>query len=136
MAVRAIALRDFGAIAQRWTTAEPIVVVCFCAAWCDTCTLFQQVFESLASERPAVLFVWFDIEDDDLITGQIDVEDFPTLAVYHGDRLLHFGVSLPHKGTVARLIDELATRSEEVADAPQAVRELPGQFARYVESAL
>ena len=135
MATGAIALRDFSAIARRWTTVRPIVVVCFCAAWCDTCMQFQQVYERLASERPAMLFVWLDIEDDDLLTGQIDIENFPTLAVYDGDWLLHFGVSLPHKGTVARLIDELATRDEEVADAPQAVRELPRLFTRYVESA-
>jgi thioredoxin 1 len=121
---------DFGAIARRWANTKPVVVVCFCAAWCDTCTRFQAIYELLASERPAMLFVWLDIEDDHALAGDIDVEDFPTLAVYRGDTLLHYGVSLPHQAIVARLIDELATRDEETADAPDAVRELPRIFAR------
>ena len=83
--------------------------------------------------RPAMLFVWLDIEDDHALAGQIDVENFPTLAIYRGDKLLHFGVSLPQQGVVARLIDELATRDEEVADAPPAVRDLPRLFARHVD---
>ena len=115
-------------------SVKPVVVVCFCAAWCDTCTEFQRIFEHLASTRPAILFVWLDIEDDHALAGQIDVENFPTLAIYRGDKLLHFGVSLPQPGIVARLIDELATRDEEVADAPQAVRDLPRLFARHVDN--
>ena len=72
-----------------------------------------------------MVFVWLDIEDDSEICGDIDVENFPTLAIYRGARLLHYGVSLPQEGTVARLIDEIAERSEADAAAPQAVRDLP-----------
>ena len=43
-----------------------------------------------------------------------------TLAIYRGNTLLHFGVSLPHEGTVARLIDEMAARAGGVDDAPAA----------------
>ena len=62
------------------------------------------------------------------------MENFPTLAIYRGDKLLHFGVSLPQQGVVARLIDELATRDEEMADAPQAVRDLPRLFAHCIDN--
>src|SRR5260221_9684691 len=89
--------------------ATPIIVA-VCAAWCDTCGQFRASFENIARARPTMLFIWLDIEDDADICGDIEVENFPTLAIYRAGKLLHFGVSLPHQGTVARLIDEMATR--------------------------
>jgi len=71
-----------------------------------------------------MLFVWLDIEDDADVCGDIDVENFPTLAIYRGGRVLHFGVSLPHEGTVARLVDEMAARDTGVEAAPGPVAEL------------
>jgi thioredoxin 1 len=107
-----------------------LVVVCLCAAWCDTCTAFRASFERIAEARPRELFVWLDVEDDSAICGDIDIENFPTLAVYRGEGLLHYGVSLPQEGTVARLIDELATRNSTVGDAPRPVLELPRAMAK------
>jgi thioredoxin 1 len=101
------------------------LVVCLCAGWCDTCTAFRAGFERIAGTRPAQTYVWLDIEDDSGLCGDIDVENFPTLAVFRGGRLLHYGVSLPQEGTVARLVDELAARGREQTDAPPAVLELP-----------
>ena len=95
-----------------------LVVVCFCAAWCDTCGAFREAFERIAAARPRAIFVW------------LDIENFPTLAVYRGERLLHYGVSLPQEGTVGRLVDELATRTDAVADAPRPVLDLPRAVAR------
>jgi len=106
-----------------------LVVVCFCAAWCDTCGAFREAFERIAAARPRAIFVWLDIEDDSAICGDIDIENFPTLAVYRGEQLLHYGVSLPQEGTVARLIDELATRTSASADAPKPVLDLPQAMA-------
>lgn len=102
-----------------------MAVVALCAAWCDTCTEFRRAFERMAATRPDALFVWLDIEDDAQLCGDIDVENFPTLAIFRGAALLHYGVSLPQEGTVARLIEEMAGRNEAVEDAPDAVRELP-----------
>src|SRR5215470_15962019 len=102
-----------------------LIVVCLCAAWCDTCTSFRASYERIAEARPRELFIWLDVEDDSAICGDIDIENFPTLAVYRGERLLHYGVSLPQEGSVARLIDELATRTSSVADAPRPVLDLP-----------
>ena len=95
--------------AVRAAFADPmrLVVVSLCADWCDTCKEFRDAFERIAAARASMSFVWLDIEDDSAIVGDIDVENFPTLAVYRGDSVLHFGVSLPQEGTVARLVDAM-----------------------------
>jgi thioredoxin 1 len=71
--------------------------------------------------RPEAICLWLDIEDDAALCGDIDVENFPTLAIYRGGTLLHYGISLPQERTVARLIDEMAGRSEAMRDAPEPV---------------
>jgi thioredoxin 1 len=115
---------DRSAIAARWDE-DRIAVVALCAAWCDTCTEFRAALERIATARPEVLSVWLDIEDDAAICGDIDVENFPTLAIYRGASLLHYGISLPQEAAVARLIDELALRHDSVHGAPDAVLALP-----------
>ena len=117
-------------LSDRLSDATSLVVVCLCAAWCDTCTAFRASFERIAATRPREVFVWLDVEDDSEICGDIDIENFPTLAVYRGGVLLHYGVSLPQEGSVARLIDEMATRTSAVVDAPRPVLELPQGLAR------
>ena len=109
---------------------QELLVVCLCAAWCDACREFGKTFERLAARHRSAGLVWLDIEDDSDICGDIDVENFPSLAIYRGERLLHYGVSLPQEGSVARLIDEMATRSSAAADAPRPVLELPERMAR------
>jgi thioredoxin reductase (NADPH) len=115
---------DHSSLANAFADASRLTVVSFCAAWCDTCTEFRAAYERIADARPHMLFVWLDIEDDSAIAGDVDVENFPTLAVYRGATPLHFGVSLPQEGTVARLIDALADRTES-ATVPDSVRDLP-----------
>jgi thioredoxin 1 len=119
--------RDREAILQAFADPARLVVVSLCAAWCDTCTQFRAACERLAQARPHATFVWLDIEDDAAIAGDIDVENFPTLAIYRGRSPLHFGVSLPHETTVGRLIDALADGAP-ARDVPDEVAELPAQF--------
>jgi thioredoxin reductase (NADPH) len=107
------------------------LVVALCAAWCDSCNEFRTTFERIAQARPEMCFLWLDIEDDSEICGDIDIENFPTLAIYRGAGLLHYGVSLPLEGTVTRLIDEFAWRGETDAAAPQAVRDLPKRLVTW-----
>jgi thioredoxin reductase (NADPH) len=128
-----LTLKDSGILATYATEGRKPLVVALCAAWCDTCGEFRATFERIAKERPQMLFLWLDIEDDSAICGDIDIENFPTLAIYRGERLLHYGVSLPQEGTVARLIDRIAERGEADVDAPQAVRDLPKRFAAATE---
>jgi thioredoxin reductase (NADPH) len=120
--------QDRAAIAAAVADPARLVVVSFCAAWCDTCNDFRRGFDRLAAARADATFVWLDIEDDAAIAGDVDVENFPTLAFYRGGQTLHFGVSLPHETTIGRLIDALATRAETLRNAPQAVRALPARL--------
>ena len=110
---------------RRWVAHEEVAVVALCAAWCDTCTEFRRTLDRLAQARPDIVFVWLDIEDDSAICGDIDVENFPTLAIYRGKQLLHYGVSLPQEASVGRLIDAVAQRTENAASGAQAVLDLP-----------
>jgi thioredoxin 1 len=105
------------------------LVVGFCAAWCNTCGEFRAAFDALAQSRRDATFVWLDIEDDADVAGDIDIENFPTIAVFHGDRPLHFGVSLPQRGVVARLLQALDATSRTI-DADPAVAALPQRLRR------
>lgn len=119
---------DRDGIADAFADPQRLVVVSFCAAWCETCNEFRVGYERVATARPHATFVWIDIEDDAEWAGDVDVENFPTLAFYRGGQTLHFGVSLPHETTIGRLIDALATRAETLRNAPQAVRALPARL--------
>ena len=120
--------QDRDAIVQAFADPARLVVVSLCAAWCDTCTQFRTAYERIAQARPDATFVWLDIEDDAAIAGDIDVENFPTLAVYRGRSPVHFGVCLPHETTVGRLLDALADGAPALRGAPDEVSELPGKF--------
>lgn len=109
--------------------ASPLIVLTLCADWCGTCRDFQQVLHRLAKARPDIVFAWADIEDDAALVGDIDVDSFPTLAVFRAGYTVHYGVSLPQEGLVARTIDALA------ASAPQPARGVPeavSQLARWI----
>ena len=125
MRVLTTAPDQVGELVAHWTAGSPLVVVALCAAWCDTCNEFRGSFERLAAARPHIVFVWLDIEDDSDVCGDIDVENFPTLTIYRGDALLHFGISLPLQNTITRLVDEMSHRTPVGTDAPEAVVNLP-----------
>lgn len=103
----------------------PLIVAVLCAAWCRTCGEFQRVVADLAAARPRVRFVWIDIEDDSELCGDLDIEDFPTLAVSRGAMPLHFGTSLPLAAVVGRLVDELGNRATDTSvEWPETIRAL------------
>ena len=119
---------DREALAAAFADPARIIVVALCAAWCDTCREFRAAFDRLAQSRPQFTFVWLDVEDDADAAGDIDVENFPTLAIYRGDVPIHFGVSLPHETTIGRLVDALATQARVVA-VDDAISGLPAKLA-------
>jgi thioredoxin reductase (NADPH) len=130
MPVLTASIVDRLSLASRWNEDGPLVVISLCASWCHTCAEFREAFERIAAQREHAQFVWLDIEDDHELCGDIDVENFPTLAVFRGKVPLHFGVSMPQGATVARLIDRLASRSEAARDVPEAVWLLPDALRR------
>ncbi len=111
-----------------------LLVVALCAAWCDTCAEFFEAFEVLAREHDGATFVWLDIEDDASIVGDIDVENFPTLAIFRNGRPQHFGVSLPQAGVVRRVLASLTAASSAI-EVDDAVRRLPRTLARRTQPA-
>ena len=117
--------RDRTALQEKLRLHPAFVVVGLCAAWCHTCGEFEDAFARLAAERPDALFLWLDIEDDSALVGDIDVEDFPTLAVYRDGVSTHFGISLPQEAVVRRVLDALAS-AEQPAEpgVPAAVESL------------
>lgn len=95
-----------------------MVVACFCAAWCDTCTAYKAKFEALASVHPEGVFVWVDIEDYPDLLGDEDIENFPTVAIEQSGQLLFYGVMLPHIQQLERLMQSLAAqRSNQPVEA-------------------
>jgi thioredoxin reductase (NADPH) len=125
---------DLAALREKLRQDPAFVVIALCAAWCRICGEFADGFDRLARERPDALFLWLDIEDDSAVVGDIEVENFPTLAVYRDGMPAHFGISLPQEAVVRRVLEALATaeRSTAAADLPevetllQRVRELAG----------
>lgn len=97
--------RQPGALQRRLQSLDtPLLVVCFCAAWCDTCTAYQADFEALANHWPDATFIWIDIEEHPELLGDEDIENFPTLMLQTRQDTLFFGEQPPHVSHLERLI--------------------------------
>lgn len=75
---------------QRLLTDQPLVV-CFCAAWCDTCGIYRGKLATLAETLGDTIFVWADIEDYPELLGDEDVEDFPTILIEAREQVQFLG---------------------------------------------
>lgn len=102
------------------------LIACFCAAWCDTCEEYKPKLQALADAMPQHVFAWIDIEDHAELLGDVDVENFPTLMVQIGDRVVFYGPMLPHIGHLERL---LASLNAESAAVNTALPDLPRMLA-------
>lgn len=102
-----------------------MLVVCLCAAWCDVCNDFEGIFAALASEFPQARFVWVDIEDQAGPSGDIEVENFPSLAVFRREEPLFFGTCPPQRDVVRRLLHALGEPGWQRVDVPAEVAALP-----------
>jgi thiol-disulfide isomerase/thioredoxin len=94
---------------ERLSKPIEMLVACYCAAWCDTCTLYRERFDGLAAKHPEHAFVWIDIEDHPQLLGDEDVENFPTLLIERAGDVLFFGTMLPHIQQLERLLLTLAS---------------------------
>lgn len=115
-------------LAARLHAPAHVVVVALCAAWCNTCREFRAACEAVAASRPAVSLVWVDIEDDADLVGDLDLETFPTLAIFEGEALRHFGAVLPQAALVERLVDDPAALI--AGDAPEEIAGLVAALRR------
>lgn len=95
---------DTPALTQRLACGDFTLVMCFCAAWCDTCKEYQPKFEGLAAQHPDTCFIWVDIEDHPELLGDEDVENFPTVAIVDKTEVRFMGTILPHIEHLDRLI--------------------------------
>jgi len=105
---------------------DGLLVACLCATWCKTCTEFRGTFDKLAAENAGAKFVWLDVEDDSALVGDIDIENFPTLAVFRGGRPLFYGVTMPQEGVVARTLASLNRDDRDAIDVPEEIAAIPG----------
>jgi len=105
---------------------EALLVACLCAAWCKTCGEFRDTFDKLAKDNAGAKFVWLDVEDDSALVGDIEIETFPTLAVFKGDTPLFYGVTMPQESVVARTLASLARADRAAMAIPEEIAGLPG----------
>lgn len=103
--------------------AREFLIVCLCAEWCGTCRDYRAGFEALAEEFPKAGFLWFDIEDDAELVGDLDVENFPTLLIQRHEDVLLYGPQLPDHGLLRRLVrtfmDQTPEASRQYAASPE-----------------
>jgi thioredoxin reductase (NADPH) len=109
-------------LARRLAAGEHVTAFALCAAWCTTCREFRVVCERVAASRPELSLVWVDIEDDAELLGDVDVETFPTFAIFEGDALRHYGALLPRADLLERLLGDLDAATSN--DAPDEIRKL------------
>jgi thioredoxin reductase (NADPH) len=70
-------------------------------------------------------FEWLDVENDSALVGDIDIENFPTLAVFRGDKPLFYGVTMPQEGVVARTLASLTRDDRDAVEVPDEIAGLP-----------
>jgi thioredoxin reductase (NADPH) len=65
------------------------------------------------------------VEDDGALVGDIEIENFPTLAVFRGDKPLFYGVTMPQEGVVQRTLASLKRDDREAIQVPAEIAGLP-----------
>jgi thioredoxin reductase (NADPH) len=113
---------DRARLRARHGGAPHVVAAFMCAAWCTACREFEPLAAALAEKLPEHSWVWIDIEDDAALVGDVDIETFPTVAVYVDGRLAHFGPVLPSPALVERLVG--SAEPGPVAHAPEDIHAL------------
>jgi len=106
--------------------SSELLVACLCASWCTTCSEFRDTFERLQKANAAARFVWLDVEGDSALMGEIEIESFPTLAVFRGGQPLFYGVTMPQEGVVARTLAAVLRDDARAVAVPEEIAGLPG----------
>lgn len=116
---------DLAALKQRLEGNDDLLVVCYCAQWCDTCGQYHRDFSALAERHPQHIFIWVDIEEQPELLGDEDVENFPTLLLQSDGANLFFGTQLPYISHLEKLLDRVDDlRTVPAAGGPPPLRGL------------
>lgn len=92
---------------------EELTVACLCALWCESCVAYRDGFFALAGEFPQAEFRWLDVEDDVDEVGELEIENFPTILVKQGERVLFYGAQRPSQEHLRRLLAELLPSAQK-----------------------
>jgi thioredoxin 1 len=111
------------------------LVVALCAAWCDACRGFRPVFERLAAARSDSLFLWLDVDDDGAVTGDIEIDGFPSLAVFKSGLPVFFGVAEPRERHLTRVLAAMVEGRPRPVSVPEPVAMLPRTLVRVATAA-
>ena len=100
---------------------ERLRVVCLCAQWCGVCRDYAMLFERAARDYAGRAdFVRLDIEDEAELLDPVEVENFPTVLLMRGARVLFYGTITPQPATLARLVERaLAGELRPLAAVPE-----------------
>ena len=118
---------------QQKPAGDTLLVVCLCAAWCDTCGEFRETFSRLERTHPQANFVWLDVEDDSALVGEVDIENFPTLAVFRGEAPLFYGVTMPQEALVSRTLGSFLEKDARAVSVPAEIAGLPAALRSRLE---
>ncbi len=97
---------------------DKALVICYCAQWCRTCQQYQDSFIELAAQWPDYDFIWIDIEELPELLGDEDIEDFPSIQVQYGQKVVFFGTMLPHSEHLDRLLRDFHHQAEHASAKP------------------
>lgn len=111
-------LIDSSALSMRLGQTTGLVVACYCAAWCNTCSQYQKDFNALAEKWPEHTFVWIDIEESPELLGDQDIETFPTVSIQNANANVFFGTLLPYIDHLDRLIGHTDASTPEIKCGP------------------
>jgi thioredoxin 1 len=88
-----------------------LLVVALCAEWCGVCREFRQQWDAQDFEKDeAAVFVWVDIEDREDIAGDLEIETFPSLAVFAGHEPVFLGAISPSMEVLRRISQSAAVQ--------------------------
>jgi len=121
---------ELPALARRLAAHQGLVVACYCAAWCDTCRQYRGGFEALAQRNPGHVFIWVDIEENEMLLDDEDIEDFPTLLVQSAQGNVFFGPMPPHPEHLERLLQSMDADHPASESGPSALKGLVSAAAQ------
>ena len=102
MAIQEIMSADFEEVVLK---SEKPVLVDFNATWCGLCRMLKPALEQVAEERPDVVVVGIDIDENSELAEEYDVFSIPCLVLFKDGAEADRSVGLIPKEQVLSLLD-------------------------------